>query len=83
MTKIWVLITNNFKTVFIDQQWKFPLALIGCLSCPIDSNAFCIQLVSWADEDLQIHALHFVPKLVMFVPCNINTTMWLPLHYLV
>ena len=44
MTKIWILVINNFKIVFTDQQWKFPLALIGCLSCPIDLNAFCIQL---------------------------------------
>ena len=31
--------------------------------------------VTWVDEDLQINALHFVPKLVMILQCNINATM--------
>ena len=38
------LISYIFKIVFTDQQWKFPLALIGYQLHPIDLNAFCIQL---------------------------------------
>ena len=44
MTKIWVLVRYILEIVITDQQWKFSQALIECLSCPIDSNAFCIQL---------------------------------------
>ena len=44
MTKIWVLVSYILEIVITDQQWKFTQALIGCLSCPIDSNAFFIQL---------------------------------------
>ena len=33
--------------------------------------------VTWADEDLWNHALHFVPKLFNLLQ---YATMWLPLH---
>ena len=44
---------------------------------------YSVGNVAWADEDLQIHALYFVSKLVIILQCNINATMWFPLHYLV
>ena len=39
MTNIWVLVSYILEIVITDQQWKFPIGLIGCLSCPIDFNA--------------------------------------------
>ena len=44
MTKIWVLDSTIWEIGITDQQWKFPNALIGCLSHHIDSNASGIQL---------------------------------------
>ena len=62
-------------------QWKFPKALIGCLSGPIDSNSPKLQWAMWLGQMkiFRTHALHFVSKLVIIYNmqlCGFHCITW-------
>ena len=62
--------------VFADQQWKFPLALIGCLLWPIDLKAFCIQLAMWLGPMKTFRSMSKLTNLISMQLCGFHCIIW-------